>query len=202
MRAALFDIGGVLIDDRRLKAQAYAAFPGVDRALLWTHLNEAFLPACRGEERFSGAWRRLARALDVPIADALAESLWIDDYAETIDVNPSLRALLDELAHRYVLGVISNTVHEHAEANRRLGIYAPFSQLVLSHEVRLTKDDPRIFALALSRVGIPAHEVAFVDDVERYVRVAESLGMRALHFDGDVPKLRGRLAALGFELAV
>jgi putative hydrolase of the HAD superfamily len=56
-----------------------------------------------------------------------------------------------------------------------------FDGVVISSEVGLRKPDPAIFQHALELIGLPAHECAFVDDIEHNVRAAESLGITGVH---------------------
>ena len=184
-KAVLFDIGGVVVDDRGLKIKVQAIFPDVSPEALWRLLNVALLPACRGEANRSTCWRTLAAALGVsPAPEALA-ALWDTvDFVNGIRINHDVVRLVRALRRRYKLGVISNTMHEHAIALRQMGVYGEFDEVVLSHEVGLTKDRAEIFYVALSRLQIEPHEAIFIDDFEAYVEVARSVGMRAILFSG------------------
>lgn len=57
-----------------------------------------------------------------------------------------------------------------------------FDGVVISSEVALRKPDPAIFQHALDLIGLPAHECAFVDDIEHNVRAAEKLGIAGVHY--------------------
>jgi epoxide hydrolase-like predicted phosphatase len=75
---------------------------------------------------------------------------------------------------------------------------ATFDTLVISGEVGLRKPDPAIFHLAAEQLGLPPEHCVFVDDLDRNVRAAEQLGMRAILHDGDEERVRGLVeAALG-----
>jgi putative hydrolase of the HAD superfamily len=56
-----------------------------------------------------------------------------------------------------------------------------FDGVVISSEVGLRKPDPAIFRHALELIGLPAHECAFVDDIEHNIRAAEELGIAGVH---------------------
>jgi epoxide hydrolase-like predicted phosphatase len=55
-----------------------------------------------------------------------------------------------------------------------------FDVLVISGEVGLRKPDPAIYALAAQRLGVPAGECVFVDDLDVNVRAAEAAGMHGI----------------------
>lgn len=65
-----------------------------------------------------------------------------------------------------------------------------FDLTVVSGQVGLRKPDPAIFELALEQVGLPASSCAFIDDLERNVEVAASLGLTAIHHTGDAAATR------------
>jgi HAD superfamily hydrolase (TIGR01509 family) len=46
------------------------------------------------------------------------------------------------------------------------------------------KPEPRIFQIALERLGVESSEVVFVDDFIQNVRGAQALGIAAIHFQG------------------
>ncbi|WP_412542459.1 HAD family phosphatase [Longispora sp. K20-0274] len=65
--------------------------------------------------------------------------------------------------------------------------------VVISDRVGLRKPDPRIFALTVDRLGVPAAACVFVDDIAAYLTPAAALGMTVVHHTGadrTVPALR------------
>ncbi|MCC5948575.1 MAG: HAD family phosphatase [Nitriliruptoraceae bacterium] len=69
-------------------------------------------------------------------------------------------------------------------------VEAHFDVAVVSAQVGLRKPDPAIYHLALERIALPAADCVFIDDLERNVEVARSLGMSAIHHTGDVARTR------------
>ena len=55
-----------------------------------------------------------------------------------------------------------------------------FNYVIISSEVRLLKPDPKIYQLALDRIGCRAEETVFIDDVQVNVAGAEKLGMHGI----------------------
>jgi putative hydrolase of the HAD superfamily len=61
-----------------------------------------------------------------------------------------------------------------------------FDATVVSHEVGLRKPDPAIYELALTRLGVDAETVVFVDDMQPNIDAAASMGMATvLHVDPE-----------------
>jgi putative hydrolase of the HAD superfamily len=56
-----------------------------------------------------------------------------------------------------------------------------FDDVVISGEVGMRKPEERIFQLALTRLGLPAAECVFVDDVAGNIAAAQALGLLAVH---------------------
>jgi HAD superfamily hydrolase (TIGR01509 family) len=81
-------------------------------------------------------------------------------------VEPDTAAVLATLADRgFTLGVISNADGRIEGDLERLGLRAHFATVVDSHVVGVEKPDPRIFALALERLGAEAEAAVYVGDV-------------------------------------
>jgi putative hydrolase of the HAD superfamily len=107
-------------------------------------------------------------------------------------VDTSMLALARELrAGGLRVGVLSNSWGNEYPAD----VLALFDPVVISGEVGLRKPDPRIFALVLELLGLPAGRVAFVDDVPPNVAAAAEAGLHAiLHVDAAAT--RAALVAL------
>jgi putative hydrolase of the HAD superfamily len=60
-----------------------------------------------------------------------------------------------------------------------------FDAWVISGEVGLRKPDPAIYALAAERLGLPAEECVFVDDLPGNLKPARELGMATVVHRGE-----------------
>lgn len=93
--------------------------------------------------------------------------------------------LVIDLKSRYRLLVLSNTNAIHIDMVREhYGILRHFDHLVLSHEVKAMKPDPRIYAAALAHADAEPHECFFTDDIADYVAGARRAGIDAEQFTG------------------
>ncbi|MEO5937568.1 MAG: HAD-IA family hydrolase [Sphingomonas sp.] len=82
---------------------------------------------------------------------------------------------------------------------REAAFFAPFRDVVVSGDEKLTKPDAAIYCLALDRFGLKAEEAVFVDDNAANVAGANAVGIHELLFDGE-PHLRIDLRALGLAV--
>jgi putative hydrolase of the HAD superfamily len=55
-----------------------------------------------------------------------------------------------------------------------------FDEIVISGQVGLRKPDAEIFAMAVERVGLPAGECVFVDDLRGNLEAAKAVGIRGV----------------------
>lgn len=131
----------------------YAQYQELNRPL-WVAYQEGRIGAAELQTtRFDGWSRRLG----VP-ATELNKSFLLA-MAEICTLLPGARALVDALAGRVRMGVITNgfTALQRARL-RRTGLADRFDLLVISEEVGVAKPDVRIFEHALERMGQPSRE--------------------------------------------
>ncbi len=100
---------------------------------------------------------------------------------ERIRAYPQARPLLERLSKTYKLGVIAN---QAAGADKRLewfGLLRYFQFVLGSADVGLSKPDPRIFLLALTKAGCaPGEAVMIGDRPDNDIYPAKKLGMRTI----------------------
>ena len=124
-------------------------------------------------------YRRLGETVGVP-GDEIKrewESLVIPD--------PKTIALIRELKTRYRVVLLSNAMSEYLRfALDKCGIADLFDDVIVSAEVKLVKPDPAIFLLALERAGVDAKNALMIDDVEKNLVGAKSVGIDGYLFRG------------------
>ena len=84
--------------------------------------------------------------------------------------------------HGIRIGVLSNESRELAEDRfQRISIDDFVNFKIVSAFVGMRKPDPEIYRLALDVMGLPAHEVAYIDDRQPYVEFAREFGVYGIH---------------------
>ena len=136
---------------------------------------------------------------EFPQHRALIEA-WGPRFNETIPhLIPGMADLVAELAANNVpLFGITNFSGEFWKpfVAREAALFAPFRDIVVSGDEKLTKPDSAICQLARRRFGLGEGEGLFVDDSLPNVRGAEANGFAAHHFI-DAATLRSELTARG-----
>jgi putative hydrolase of the HAD superfamily len=210
LRAALFDAAGTLVATARPVGEVYSELArehGV--ALSAARLGDAFrrilaqapplaFPEASAEEipRLERAWwSRVVRATFLA-ADGTARfadfeaffaGLWAhyaapDAWRARPGAHEALRALR---ARGLATGVVSNFDGRLPGILAGLDLAELLDVVMLPGEARAAKPDPRIFALALARLGVAARDAVFVgDDPARDLAAARAAGLAAVDAGG------------------
>lgn len=95
---------------------------------------------------------------------------------------PGARETLRELGKVYKLGVISNSMSgAPRDFLKREGLAGYFEVIIISRDVGIRKPNPKIFSIALQRLGVRPSEAAHVgNSLEEDVAGAKGAGMKAV----------------------
>ena len=207
VRAVLFDAGDTLFRVRGSVGEVYATVAirhGVDMAA--ADIEPRFRAAFRHMPPlgFPGAaeadlpqleyqwWHAVVRATFEGVRFADFEAFFQDLYAQFAcadvwgvfpDVRPALAALRDRGLH---LAIVSNFDGRLATICGALGLAAAFDAIVMSGRAGCAKPDPRIFRVALERLGVDGSAALHVGDSEHEdVDGARAAGIAALWLRRD-----------------
>ncbi len=190
IQAVIFDVGGVLDRPADLAAEEadriqIAASLGLDLMEMWARFFQ------------TEPWQlcRVGRITDAEFWDRNLSSFGIRGPAEQAaflehlfrhkEVNPAMRALLDDLHGRVRLAIISNASDTLEEGlTHRFRIMPLFDVVVNSARVGYAKPAREIFEIALERLGLRPEQTAFTDDQQHNVDAAAELDMHAALFTG------------------
>ena len=194
--AVLFDLGGVLVDwsPRYLFSRH---FPNDDAGL--DHFLTEVCPSDWNASMDAG------KPLHVGVAERIAlhpqhESMiqrWANEWPlmmrGPIEGMPEVLAELKRRRLRlYALTNWSADTFPHAL--ERFEFMKSFDDIVVSGRIRMAKPDPAIFRHTIDQCRLDPARTLFIDDSEKNIATAASLGFRVHHFTGT-NALRARLAA-------
>jgi putative hydrolase of the HAD superfamily len=109
-------------------------------------------------------------------------------------------ALASMLKERgYKVGLLSNTESPTVRFFHQQG-YTMFDATVFSCEEGTAKPEPRIYEIALERLGVKPPEAVFVDDRADFIEGAQKLGMHTIRFE-DPQQVKEALASLAISIA-
>lgn len=95
------------------------------------------------------------------------------------------RPVLEELSKRYKFVLVSNFYGNIESVLRDFRLDSFFPDIIESAVVGVRKPDPRIFALGVEKMGLPADEIVVVgDSYSKDILPAESIGCRTIWIKG------------------
>ncbi len=202
--AVIFDLGGVVM------GSPLHAIAGYEREL---GIEAGFVNRQVVATGASGAWSRLERgevALDAfyPLFDAecaaaggpLSARAMMERIAVAAQPRPRmLSAIATIRAHGLRTAALTNNwIGDGTRQRNWLG--GVFDVIVESAVEGLRKPDPRIYPIALARLGAVATETVFLDDIGRNLKPARALGMITIKVDDEAQALGELSCALGFAV--
>ena len=182
---------GALYEDHEL---ARKGIPNLEAFLdrYHVHNNQAWKDYREGRtdaERLR--WERYERTLadfgepDRPLAVRLADA-YLERLADQAILVDGTRALLDALAPRYALHVITNGFDKVQHGKLRRSALSPYFQTVTTADsAGAVKPDPRIFKHALGLAKAAAEESLYVGDHAEVDGSAEDAGLHFAWFNPD-----------------
>ena len=195
-KAIIFDLGRVLINfdfERGYKAlEAHCGCPTAEirQRLAATRLPQDFETGLIEPRDFVA---RLGDVLGFSLEYDSFCAIWSSIFTDALVPE----SLLESLAARYRLVLLSNTNAIHFEMIRKAyPMLRHFHAFVLSYEVKAMKPRPEIFACAIERAGCLARECFYTDDIAEYVAAAREMGIDAVVFQG-LPQLLADLSSRG-----
>lgn len=194
IKNVIFDFGKVLVDfeptymtsrylhnEDDIKLVSDVLF---DR-LYWDRLDAGTIS---DSEVISESQKRLPTRLHQKVADIYNN--WMYNLPEIC----GMRELLQKLSDKGVrLFLLSNISEGFAKKSSEFSILSYFERCFFSAVCGLTKPSAEIFNYLLNECGIKANEALFVDDSEKNINGAKSVGISTYLFDGDSKKLESFL---------
>jgi putative hydrolase of the HAD superfamily len=183
IRGVIFDVGGVLLrthdqSGRRKWETRLGLKPGELAHLVFDSAlgRQAQVGQVSLEEVW--AWVGTHLGLSPPELVSLKRDFWAGDRLDR-----ELCDYIRGLRSSYLTAMLSNNWARDGRAMaQKMGIVDCFDVFVTSAEIAVMKPDPRIYQVALDRLGLLPPEAIFVDDFVENVEAARRLGMGGVHF--------------------
>lgn len=179
IRAALFDLGGVLFKldiegmcDRWRDRLGMTA-QQILNAMYGGNDDQALTGAMPEDEW----WDIVAGRLRISAEECRA---FQKDFAFYEQMDADLAAFVASLRGRVRTAFVSNAWSNTRSYLEERGALELVDELICSAEVGVAKPDPRIFEIACERLEVEAHEAVLVDDMETHVEAARALGLHGI----------------------
>lgn len=195
----LFDLGKVLIDfDFKIAIRRLKDFCPVDEEKIHSLFRDSSLAENwdKGDISSEEFFETVQKELNLPMDLNRFKEIWNDIFSEKREVI----ALAQALKLNYRVAVVSNTNPWHASHVREKFVWMKhWDAFIASCDVHLLKPNPKIFEMAIGRLGVRASETIYVDDIFENVAAAKKLGMEAWIFR-SLPELLNALTLSEIEL--
>jgi len=200
----LFDVAGTLVDFHpELRAERLAKHSKLSekeiRRRLFAEDESPGVLFDAGQIVATEFYNRCCETLGVEPTQEFA-GIFRHAYAEIFSARPEMGELIEKLAGKYELWMMSNTNVWHLEYLRQNFPYLNlFSRNCNSHDVGYVKPDAHVFQKAIEWSGKNPADLIFVDDKESNVSAATAEGIVGVHFT-TLEKLIADLTSLGVEI--
>jgi epoxide hydrolase-like predicted phosphatase len=186
IEAIIWDFGGVLVRTKnRTPRERLAARVGMTYDELYKLIfnSQSSRQATLGEISTQEHWNTIKKTLNLPPEESpkVPKEFWGGD-----SLDEDLMEYIRNSRSHHTIALLSNAWDDLRQTLiEEWGIIDAFDHVIISSEVGLAKPDPRIFRLALERVGAEPKEAVFVDDFIENVEAARDVGMHAIHFQNS-----------------
>jgi len=186
IKAIVFDIGGVLEITPNLGIDAqWEKKRNLKENEIYEHLREVWKGGSLGTISIQQVHADIGRLMgwDEAQVNAYMDDIW-REYLGTLNVE--LADYFRSLRPKYQTAIISNSfvgAREKEAEHYQFDTICDF--IVYSHEVGISKPDPRIFTIACEKLGLQPNEIIFVDDHEDVYASAVEMGMHCFEFKNN-----------------
>ena len=181
IRTIIFDLGEVLIGglygiEGPLAERLAIHKEDILQAFAGPHLKDFCCGRISEDEYLDG------------IVERQAWPISLDELKRIVRANlkkriPGMGPILDTLQGRYQLALHSDHAREWVSYVRAVHPFLErFDRAFFSFDLGHTKDEPKAFRKVLAALGRQAQECLFIDDQERNVRAAKSVGLATIRF--------------------
>jgi putative hydrolase of the HAD superfamily len=182
LRAALFDLGGVILRTEyqapreRLAERLNMTYEDLDQLVFGSDSHrKASIGAITTDEHWATITRRLGRPASE--TQTIRDEFFAGDL-----IDRELLGFIRSLRPRLKTGVISNAWPDMRSYLVENKFDDAFDTLVISAEVGVMKPELKIYRIALEQLKVKANEAVFVDDIPENVEAARKLGMQGILF--------------------
>jgi len=202
IRAALFDLGGVILSS---PFDAFAQYE-LDHGL-----PAGFIRDLNAANHLTNAWARLERS-EVTLEEfatlfedeARAAGGELDGHAVIALLAGELRPAMVEAVrrcHEHLHTALLTNNFVALNGDGPVGDLLDLFDLVLeSSRLRLRKPEPAFYELACERLGIEPHEAVFLDDPGVNLKPARAMGMTTIKVSDPDAAIAELESVVGFEL--
>jgi len=186
VEVVIFDLGNVILPFNHYQiAEKLSKFsmkqkdPKMIFSFLFDIENGAINPYETGKISSLEFFQIIKKSLNLYISFDEFKPIWNEIFWKDKEVSENLSLIKGKKR----LFLLSNTNPLHFNhILSKFPIIKIFERWILSYEIGYKKPAPEIFQAAIKFSSIEPKRILFIDDTQKHVEVAISLGLRAIHF--------------------
>jgi len=113
--------------------------------------------------------------------------------------NKEIYKLIRKLKNKFIIAGLTDTNPIHYKAHEEQGTIKDFHKVFTSFKIRSVKSEINTFKKILKELSVKPEEVIFIDDNEKNVKVARSLGIKGIIYK-DYEQLIREFRKLGLSV--
>ena len=185
--AVVFDFGGVMTTSTMpRRVVALAEEKGIDWNVFARGFDAHRLDYDSGRITLEEMYERIWRDAGVEVSvETNAAFMTADDESWRCRNEKTLEWMKSLKARGFKIGILTNMAPKFARVHFRpdfADFIALADAMVISGDEGLVKPQREIYDLLRERIGLPAEELCFIDDVEKNVNGARTAGWNAIRF--------------------
>lgn len=183
LKAALFDMDGLMIDTERLHHESFKAVLEEYGILPKTNKQGVIhISGISAEDNWNRFKQQYGLEENTDILTQKKNNLHYKFLKEKVTAMPGLRELLTKLrTHNYKMAIASSSIRSHIDlVVKTLNINDYFNAIVSGDEVSHSKPAPDIFLMAASKLGVTPQECVVFEDAMNGMKAANAAGMRVI----------------------
>jgi len=213
VKAVVFDIGGVLIEESGALARDIVAEKhGFDSGDFKDYAKKNLSRSHKGELEAEDFFKGLVDELGLDVSSSVLVEDWLAAREESSKINDVVKEAVDALAGvpsdegklkgNYLLGVLSDSTCLNERCSARKNCYGPFDFKILSNEVGSQKPEKKMYGILAKELegrDVKLEEAVFIDDELENLVPAKELGIKTILFE-DAGQMIEDLKLLGVEI--
>lgn len=182
IKAIIFDLGNVILNfDHKIACKRLSERSSFSSEYIYNYIFNNYLEELYDKGKISSNkfYRTICKSLGIKISYQEFYEIWGDIFW----LNPGMDKILKSLKKKTKIALLSNTNEIHfSYVKKKFNILKEIDEFILSFKIGARKPEDEIFLYALKKIKLPPKNVLYVDDIIKFVKVAEKIGFNGIVF--------------------